>query len=88
VPEEEQFDQAAWDELDADTQAEAIVDASFERVAELGLDENRVAETMNAIAQTGADPITSLALAVESHDMSGLDEMGALQKISEREGWD
>jgi 3-oxoacyl-[acyl-carrier-protein] synthase III len=88
VAEEERYDEAEWDLLEPDEQAQAIVDYSLGRVEELQLDADKVAQTMNSIAETtGADPVTSLAAAVEAHDLTGLDETQAAQKIGEREGW-
>jgi hypothetical protein len=77
-----------WEPLADEEQAADRVDDSLGRVEELGLDQEAVAGTMMAFVAEGADAVDALELAVHWHDHSDAkDELEALAKISEREGW-
>jgi hypothetical protein len=74
-----------WEPYDPEAEA---VDAALDRVAELGLDEERVAGRMLAHVAEGVEPVDALEEAVSEFDLSDAgDELEALAKITKREGW-
>ena len=76
------------EQFDYDQDDEATVEDALERLAELGLDGERVGNTAAAAIEAGVHPVDALAEAVDSYDHSeAANELEALEKISAREGW-
>jgi hypothetical protein len=52
-----------------------------------GVDLEAAGATADALLAQGVDPTTAVEAAIELHDLSGLNEVDAADKIASRKGW-
>jgi hypothetical protein len=61
---------------------------ALEQALTSGADLDKIAAMGAAYAAEGVEPEDAIVAAADWHDMTGLDEMQAAQKIGERESWE